>query len=660
MKKILLTLTAAIGLVATANAQATRLSLVEEYTGENCGPCAANNPAFWALLNSGSNPSEALHITYMEPIPSSGWFYLQDKATSDTRISYYQNWFNITTGVTGEEFTPAVVQDGHIPDGHLGTSGAMNIFYFVQADIDSMHGVPSPFTMSVVSSWDATFSNITSVITVTNAMASTYAPAGATFMLRVALVETVDFATPPGNNGESHFQHVVRAMYPSAAGTSISGSWAAGATQTFTVTGACPSYVDKSKSPFVAVWVQNDNDLSVEQSAMSNTLPAPANDAALWTATGPTGLICATGTYSVTHSTVLVNNGTNTLTSATIYYSADGGALSSYAWSGSLAATSSTSVSMPAIPVTIGADVYHTIYDSVGMPNGSASVNPAVAVAGGSFFVENSAGQALPYGTSFEANDTNYFATDLSSDGNGWGVYYSGSSTSLAHTGTYAAGDLLGYNSAGEQNILIMPEVHITTPATTNLTFYEAYSELSAGSTTKLEVVYSTDCGSTWTSVWNMSGSSMATLPASTSTIELPTSPSQYALRTASLSAIPAGVVMLGFRYTMGNGNTIWIDDAKVSSTTGVTNVTANIETKLYPNPTKDEATLSFNLNNASDVTIQIVDGLGRVVSVVANDKMDAGAHSLTINTATLPSGVYNVTMHTDEGTSNERLTVIK
>lgn len=598
MKKILLTFAALAVIGYTANAQgtATRMSLIEEYTGENCGPCAAYNPAFWSLVTGSTNPSKCIQITYMEPIPSTGWFYQQNTPVNDARIQYYQTYFNSATGTPGSEFTPSDVRDGLYTDAG---AGAMNIHSFVQADIDSMYGVGSPFSITVTSAWDATYSNVNTTVTVTNATTTTYAPTGANFYLRLALVQTLDFATPPGNNGESHFHNVVRQMYPSATGTAMAASWAPGATQTYTFTCAVPSYVDKAQSPFMVAWVQNDNDLTVQQAAQSTTLPAPADDARLWTSSGPSGLVCATGTYSLNHSTVLVNNGTNTLTSATIYYSADGGTLSSYAWSGSLAATSSTSVTLPAIPVTIGADLYHTIYDSVAMPNGSPSVNPAVAVAGGSFFVENSAGQALPYGTSFEANDTNYFATDLASDGNGWGIYYSGSSTSLAHAGTYAAGDLLGYNSAGEQNILIMPEVHITTPATTNLTFYEAYSELSAGSTTKLEVVYSTDCGSTWTSVWNMSGSSMATLPASTSTIEVPTSPSQYVLRTASLSAIPAGVVMLGFRYTMGNGNTIWIDDAKVSSTTGVANVNANIETKLYPNPAKDEATLSFNLNNA-------------------------------------------------------------
>ena len=46
MKKISTILTMACLVVGLANAQSQRYVVVEEFTGETCGPCAANNPGF--------------------------------------------------------------------------------------------------------------------------------------------------------------------------------------------------------------------------------------------------------------------------------------------------------------------------------------------------------------------------------------------------------------------------------------------------------------------------------------------------------------------------------------------------------------------------------------------------------------------------------------
>ena len=62
MKKLLFAALAVSSLSTTVMAQ--RMQLHEEITGENCGPCAATNPDFWALLNGGTNPSNRVHVAY--------------------------------------------------------------------------------------------------------------------------------------------------------------------------------------------------------------------------------------------------------------------------------------------------------------------------------------------------------------------------------------------------------------------------------------------------------------------------------------------------------------------------------------------------------------------------------------------------------------------
>lgn len=67
MKKISTILTMACLVVGLANAKSQRYVVVEEFTGETCGPCAAYNPGFNAKLNANAF---TLPIKYQNNIPS--------------------------------------------------------------------------------------------------------------------------------------------------------------------------------------------------------------------------------------------------------------------------------------------------------------------------------------------------------------------------------------------------------------------------------------------------------------------------------------------------------------------------------------------------------------------------------------------------------------
>ena len=648
MKKILLTTSALITLALSVNAQ--RMTLHQEFTGENCGPCAATNPAFWTLCDESTNTGKLIHISIMDDIPSAGFYC--------NRTSAIYNWYNTYYSVP---FAPYGRYDGHVPDPTASSPG--HPYYFTQADIDAEAAIPDSFSMSVTNSWNATFDSIVVVVSIT----STAAWTGTTPYLRAALVQTNNFITPPGTNGESHFENVVQAMYPGSGsfGTALPTSWPMGTVQTYTITGAVPSFVDKSGSPYMVVWIQDDANKVISQAAQSTPLPGIATDVAATVSAGIPGMVCAGTSYSAVHNVTLKNSGTTTtLTSAQIFYRVDAGAYSSYAWSGSLAPGATTVVTMPAVSVpAVPQGSNHTITDSVGMPNGIADINSANNLSGVSFFIEGTTGVPQPYSTSFENfynGDSLYYFTDNASNGDIWNIWQTGSSALLGHSGTYAAGFPFINFAPGTVNSIVLPEVNITNPATTSISFWVSYSQQTTSNTDQLDVVYSTDCGSTWTSLWNMSGSAMVTLPASTTGYSYPTSPSQYNQYTASLSGVTAGPTMLAFRATDGGGNFIFVDDVDIRVTTAVQNVASSTGISVYPNPAKDEATLSFNLTAASSVQIQVVDELGRTMSVVANDNLDAGAHTFTINTTELASGVYTIMIHTEGGMSTQRLSIVK
>lgn len=84
-------------------------------------------------------------------------------------------------------------------------------------------------------------------------------------------------------------------------------------------------------------------------------------------------------------------------------------------------------------------------------------------------------------------------------------------------------------------------------------------------------------------------------------------------------------------------------------------NTFANVS-EVYPNPTTGEATIAYNLGNASNVTVKVVDITGKVVYTVPAENKAAGKHNLNINAASFKSGVYYVTIVTEESQVTKKL----
>ncbi|MEI8278462.1 MAG: T9SS type A sorting domain-containing protein [Bacteroidota bacterium] len=273
MKKILLTVAASAVCMLTANAQ-QRTVLYEEFTGENCGPCAAYNPGLESLM--AANPTKVIHVTFMEPVPTTGYFYKSDSVDNRARYAtftppyvngYYQPLFGTSY------FTPSGVQDGKFPE----STG--NISAYTQAMLDAEYAVPSPFTITATHYFNTTHDSIFQTVKV-----HCITPVTATLKLRAAWVKSMNFSHAPGNNGETHFENVVRKMFPNQGGTIMPSIWTAGMDSTFTFKGKISNLdtftnVTTLDSNMV-IWVQQDpasaTATNVQQAAKSVYTP-PTN-----------------------------------------------------------------------------------------------------------------------------------------------------------------------------------------------------------------------------------------------------------------------------------------------------------------------------------------------------------------------------------------------
>ncbi|RAK63192.1 glycoside hydrolase [Hymenobacter edaphi] len=82
---------------------------------------------------------------------------------------------------------------------------------------------------------------------------------------------------------------------------------------------------------------------------------------------------------------------------------------------------------------------------------------------------------------------------------------------------------------------------------------------------------------------------------------------------------------------------------------------TATLE-PAFPNPFSESTQISFRLASASDVTVQVLDVTGRVVSRLTEGRLPAGPHSFTLSASTLPAGLYVVRLTAAGGTYQQKV----
>ena len=117
-------------------------------------------------------------------------------------------------------------------------------------------------------------------------------------------------------------------------------------------------------------------------------------------------------------------------------------------------------------------------------------------------------------------------------------------------------------------------------------------------------------------------------------------------------NTIGAGVVdMIDYRATDGlvvvatHSNGIYSSYVNsVGDITGVKDLavtTQGFNFTNYPNPFRTQTTIRFDLPESSHVRIQVLDQMGRLVSTIADEPMDAGEKKYTFTPGNLPPGIY-------------------
>ena len=76
------------------------------------------------------------------------------------------------------------------------------------------------------------------------------------------------------------------------------------------------------------------------------------------------------------------------------------------------------------------------------------------------------------------------------------------------------------------------------------------------------------------------------------------------------------------------------------------------------PNPVSDRSTITYSVEQGSDVSLVLYNTLGEMVQVLARTTVPAGTHTVRFETDDLQSGVYTLVLRTDRQVLSRPLTI--
>ena len=639
MKNIVSTLLVCLFSVAAFGQN--RLVLVEHFTQASCGPCASQNPALKTLLDA--NATKVVALKYQTSWPGVDPMNAANPTEAAARVQYY--------GVTG---VPNSVMDGSGP----GSPGTI----VTTTTINNRYNTAAPLNLSASHQWTAGYDSIQIGVYVANAGTATVASGAAgSLKLHVAVIEEdINYPSAPGSNGETVFYQVMRKMVPDASGTTMADSWTAGQTQMFVFKVAAPSYLANLNKVAVVAFIQDNSNKSVLNAARTSVqtiagLPDIGLNA--FTAATP-GLCNGTTTPMVT----IKNEGSLAITSASVAYAINGGTPVTQNWTGSLSAGATAVVTFPQVTLPAGTN---SLVATVSSPNGTGDVNgmnnmsaPLIAA------VLNNTPTPAPYSEGMESTSFNSIPA-------GHVLLYNTATKPLVTVVSKAQvnglpQELGGYGQSakslmvdfftmqtGSQASIITPKVSGIT-ANHKLYFNHAYASY-AGEADGLKVFVSSNCGATWTNVYDKSGTALAT--AANSTSRFFPQPTQWYPNTISLSQYAGQELIVKFECNSAYGNNLWLDNFWINTAALGEEEIQAAQAKLYPNPARDAVKVSLQVSEAGEALVEVINLNGQTV-IARSTSVEAGMQSIDLNVADLANGVYTVKIALNDRVETLRFTV--
>lgn len=333
----------------------------------------------------------------------------------------------------------------------------------------------------------------------------------------------------------------------------------------------------------------------------------------------------------------LSNLGTEMISQATVTYSVVGEPDHSLNWTGALAAGASETVVLNPITVsTVGMAELWVRSEINGSPSEADVINNnrikrlnVRPEAQFPFFEDFEEGQLFD-GSWMVRNDDAAITWDtIVSAGLNWNQY----SVFM---------NFRQYNpKAGQNDELISPLISLPSSNTAQLKFDMSYSFVHSSFADSLEVLISTDCGSSWNSLYLKGGEELG-LPDSITEGDndfVPSEAGHWRTETVALSGYEGEEILLSFKSSNYRGSLLILDNIRVfvSEDPAGLGLMSNADVTIYPNPTNTGFHVESDLSFQTDLLI--TDLTGRVLKRIAG--LSLSSNSVFVSVSDLIAGTY-------------------
>jgi photosystem II stability/assembly factor-like uncharacterized protein/PKD repeat protein len=190
------------------------------------------------------------------------------------------------------------------------------------------------------------------------------------------------------------------------------------------------------------------------------------------------------------------------------------------------------------------------------------------------------------------------------------------------------------------------------------VSFDVAYAQYSNTYTDTLAVVYSVDCGETWSELWSLGGDDLSTAPDNTGYF-VPNAEEWATYQTYLPSGVFFDDVIIAFENRGHYGNVIYVDNINVSVLSTVVEASGKLPSMfVYPNPTNAQLSISASSLQSGDYRIQLFDLTGKLVSdtavYTAGERMEK-----TIELPELANGQYVVALVGNNATIRNSVSIV-
>lgn len=223
-------------------------------------------------------------------------------------------------------------------------------------------------------------------------------------------------------------------------------------------------------------------------------------------------------------------------------------------------------------------------------------------------------------------------------------------------------------NNRFDKDDLISPSVDLGThnilnPRYLNFLYSSAVNTQSAlERRDTLALYYSTDCGASWTKFDELTDQELYTRGFEWRDY----APEKQSDWSAYSYELPSNMYSPNtrFKFQLNSGpagNNLYIDQVNVSSEriSGVEDeVLAANSVNMFPNPATAQVTLSYQISSTANVSISVLNMLGKEVASVPATVKGAGTHETTLNIADLAGGVYFITFTAGNQQVTQKLVV--